>query len=124
MTRIDDLVEAARSGLDRVMPQDLAAEVADGAVVVDIRPIEHRAVEGEMPEAVIVDRNVLEWRFDPTSEHRLPFAGDDVRVILFCNDGYASSLAAATLQSLGLTRATDLDGGYRAWVRLGRRPDA
>jgi len=118
-SRVDTLVEASREHLQRVSPHDLAGEVAAGAVVVDIRPIENRQAEGEMPGAVVIDRNVLEWRLDPTSDHRLPFASDEARVILFCNDGYASSLAAATLQKLGVPRATDLDGGYRAWRRLG-----
>ncbi len=70
-----------------------------------------------MPDAVVVDRNVLEWRLDPSSAHRLPFAVDaDVRYVLVCNEGYSSSLAAATLQELGLHRATDLVGGYQAWL--------
>ena len=114
--RIDELLARARAGLDRVGVDDLDAEVARGAVVVDIRPVENRSREGEMPGALVVDRNVLEWRLDPTSPHRVPEAtGPDVRFVLVCNEGYASSLAAATLRELGLGRATDLVGGYRAW---------
>jgi rhodanese-related sulfurtransferase len=114
--RIDGYLARARSRLDRVRPEDLAAEMAAGALVVDTRPVEQRLRDGELPGAVVVDRNVLEWRLDPTSRHRLPEAGDpDRRVILVCNEGYSSSLAAATLQELGLHRATDLIGGFTAW---------
>ena len=118
-SRIDRLLEESRRDLDRVEPQELAAEVAAGALVVDTRPVANREAEGEMPGAVVVDRNVLEWRLDPTCPDRIPEADDpDRRVILFCNEGYASSLAAATLRRIGLSRATDLVGGYRAWRRL------
>lgn len=118
-SRIDRLLEESRRDLDRVEPQELAAEVAAGALVVDTRPVANREAEGEMPGAVVVDRNVLEWRLDPTCPDRIPEADDpDRRVILFCNEGYASSLAAATLRRLGLSRATDLVGGYRAWRQL------
>jgi rhodanese-related sulfurtransferase len=116
---VDRLLEDARRGLDRVEPEDLAAEVEAGALVVDIRPSETRVPEGELPGALVVDRNVLEWRLDPTGEHRLPEADDpDRRVILVCNEGFASSLAAETLRRIGLSRATDLVGGYRAWRQL------
>ena len=92
---------------------------ATGALVVDIRPVEQRSRDGELPGAVVVDRNVLEWRLDPTSPHRLPIADDaDRTVVLVCNEGYQSSLAAYTLQQLGLRNATDLVGGYKAWVAL------
>lgn len=118
-SRIDRLLAETRQDLDRVEPRDLAAEVAAGALVVDIRPVENRGPEGEMPGALVVDRNVLEWRLDPTSPDRIPEADDpDRRVILFCNEGYASSLAAQTLRRIGLRRATDLVGGYRAWRQL------
>ena len=116
---IDALLEQARSSLDRVRPGDLEAEVRAGAVVVDIRPVEQRQRDGELTGAVVVDRNVLEWRLDPTSPHRIPQAGADRRVILVCNEGYQSSLAAATLQQLGVPRATDLEGGYQALLALG-----
>src|SRR5437868_4282733 len=98
MSRIDDRLAAARAGLDRVRPEDLAAEVAAGAVVVDLRPDPYRLAEGAIPGAKVMERNVLEWRVDPTSPDRLPEAiDDDVRWILVCNEGYASSLAAADL---------------------------
>jgi rhodanese-related sulfurtransferase len=114
---IDGLLARARSGLARVEVAELEAEVAAGALVVDIRPVEQRQRDGELPGALVVDRNVLEWRLDPTSAYRLPGMDDpDARVIVVCNEGYGSSLAAATLQELGLRRATDLVGGYQAWL--------
>jgi rhodanese-related sulfurtransferase len=114
---VDALLSRARAGLDRVTPERVAAEVEAGAVVVDMRPVEQRERDGAFPGAVVVDRNVLEWRLDPSSPHRLPIAVDtDVRYLLVCNQGYSSSLAAATLQELGLHRATDLVGGYQAWL--------
>ena len=113
---IDVLLEHARRGLDRVEPEHLAEEVANGAVVVDIRPADQRERDGELPDAVVVDRNVLEWRLDPTSPHRLALATDHkLRVVLVCNEGYGSSLAAKSLRDLGLERATDLVGGFQAW---------
>jgi rhodanese-related sulfurtransferase len=116
---IDSFLARVREGLDRVRPEDLAAEVAAGAVVVDTRPVEQRDRDGVLPGAIVVDRNVLEWRLDPTSPHRLPLATDrDVRFILVCDEGYSSSLAAATLRRLGVRRATDLVGGYQAWLGL------
>jgi rhodanese-related sulfurtransferase len=118
-TSVDRLLEAARDRLGaRPGPEELADLVADGALVVDIRPEVHRREEGVLPGAVVVERNVLEWRLAPDSEHRLADAGPaDRTVVLFCNDGYASSLAAVVLRDLGLVHATDLDGGYRAWRR-------
>ena len=116
---IDELLAAARAQLDRVTVARLPAEVAAGALVVDIRPVEQRERDGELAGAVVIDRNVLEWRLDPSSPWRIPEAADPGRrVILVCNEGYASSLAAATLRSLGLRRATDLDGGYQALLAL------
>ena len=115
---IGRLLEESRRGLDRVMPADLAAVQSAGALVVDIRPAEQRERDGEIPDATVIDRNVLEWRLDPTSPHRLPIADDPARrVVLVCNEGYSSSLAAHTLQRLGLSNATDLCGGYQAWVK-------
>lgn len=111
-------LDAARSRLDRVRPGDLAAEVAAGALVVDLRPGPDRAAEGELPGAVVVERIHLEWRVDPTSPDRLPEATPERRVVLVCNEGYASSLAAAALLDLGVARATDVVGGYRAWAAL------
>ena len=114
---VDQLLARARAGLDRVQPGDLAGEAANGAVLIDIRPVEQRTRDGDLPGAIVVDRNVLEWRLDPGSPHRLPVAtGTEVRYILVCNEGYSSSLAAATLRELGLHRATDLVGGYQAWA--------
>lgn len=118
---IDVLLAQARSGLDRVEPEHLADEVANGAVVVDVRPADQRQRDGDLPGAVVVDRNVLEWRLDPSSSHRLPLAtGHDVRVVVVCNEGFSSSLAAKTLQDLGLERATDLVGGFQAWRTMTR----
>jgi rhodanese-related sulfurtransferase len=116
---IDDLLARARRGLYRVLPEHLAEEVATGAVVIDIRPIDQRQRDSDLPGAVVIDRNVLEWRLDPTSPDRLPIATDaDVRLIIVCDEGYSSSLAAATLQELGLRNATDLVGGHQAWRRM------
>jgi rhodanese-related sulfurtransferase len=117
---ISRLLAESRRGLDRVEPADLAAVQAAGALVVDIRPVEQRQRDGELPNAVLIDRNVLEWRLDPTSPHRLALAHDpDRRIVLVCNEGYSSSLAAHTLQRLGLPHATDLRGGYQAWASAG-----
>jgi rhodanese-related sulfurtransferase len=117
--RIDDLLAYARRDVDRVRAADLAGEMAAGALVVDTRPIEQRRRDGELPGAVIIDRNVLEWRLDPTCPHRIPQAADpDRRIIVVCNEGYSSSLAAATLRQLGLGRATDLAGGFQAWKEI------
>lgn len=114
---ISSLLETVRRGLDRVQPADLAAVQATGALVVDIRPVEQRQRDGALPDAVVIDRNVLEWRLDPSCPYRLPIADDpDRRIVLVCNEGYSSSLAAHTLQQLGLANATDLRGGYQAWV--------
>ncbi|EIV93098.1 rhodanese-like domain-containing protein [Frankia sp. QA3] len=116
------MLAAARSRLRRLEPAE-AARVLDedaNSVLVDIRPAAQRAAEGEIPDAVIVERNVLEWRFDPTSDARLPIAtGDDLQVIVFCSEGYTSSLAADALRQLGLRRATDVIGGYHAWAAAG-----
>ena len=117
MTTIDDLLAEARDAIGpRATPEDL-----DHALVVDIRPVEQRNRDGELPGAIVIDRNVLEWRLDPASPYRVPdVTGYDQRVILVCNEGYSSSLAAATLRRLGLNRATDLDGGYQAWIAYRR----
>jgi rhodanese-related sulfurtransferase len=122
---VADLLAHARQGLDRVAPEGLEDERAAGALVVDIRPEANRMSEGCLPGSVVIDRNVLEWRLDPTSPDRIAQADrQDLRVILVCNEGYASSLAAESLRRLGLFRATDLDGGYRAWCRERRTPIA
>jgi rhodanese-related sulfurtransferase len=117
---IDELLADARSRLTRVTPAEAAARVAAGGLLVDIRPAAQRAREGEVPGALVVERNVLEWRFDPASDARLPEAtGYDVDVIVLCSEGYTSSLAADALRALGLVRATDVVGGYHAWVAAG-----
>ncbi len=117
---IDQLLAEARSRIDRVTPQEAAARIARGALLVDIRPAAQRAAEGEVPGALVVERNVLEWRFDPASDARLPEAtGYDVEVVVLCSEGYTSSLAADALRSLGLTRSSDVVGGFRAWVAAG-----
>jgi rhodanese-related sulfurtransferase len=117
---IEDLLAEARSRLQRVTPAQAAERWAAGAVLVDIRPAAQRAVEGEVPGALLVERNVLEWRFDPMSDARLPEAtGYDVDVIVLCQEGYTSSLAADALRTLGLSRATDVIGGFRDWRLAG-----
>jgi rhodanese-related sulfurtransferase len=118
---VERLLEEVRRNLDRVEPEDLADEVAAGAVVVDIRPEADRRTDGELPGAVAVERIHLEWRLDPSSPWKLDGVDADTRAIIVCNEGYSSSLAAATLRQLGLGRATDLVGGYRAW-RATRSP--
>lgn len=110
------LLEEARRGVDRVRVEELAAEMAAGALVVDTRPQHQRDADGDLPGAVVIDRNVLEWRLDPTSPSRLEQADDPQRrIIVVCNEGYSSSLAAYTLRRLGLSNATDLVGGYQEW---------
>ncbi|MBF5000847.1 rhodanese-like domain-containing protein [Nocardia sp. BSTN01] len=115
----EDLLARARAGLNRVKPVTAAHRAAEGALVVDIRPYADRLAEGEIPGAVVVERIVLEWRLDPGGAHRLPDLTSDTEVIIVCNEGYASSLAAADAQRLGLGRATDLIGGFRAWKAAG-----
>jgi len=117
---IDEVVERARRRLVRVTPEQAAAELAQGALVVDIRTESDRTVEGEIPGAIAIDRTVLEWRLDPTSPSRLDEAKDhQVRVIVVCAEGYSSSLAAASLQDIGMLNATDLIGGFKAWKAAG-----
>jgi len=117
---VDELLAEARSRLVRVTPEQAAARIARGALLVDIRPAAQRAAEGEVPGSLIVERNVLEWRFDPASDARLPEAtGYDVEVVVLCSEGYTSSLAADALRSLGLAQATDVVGGFRAWQAAG-----
>jgi rhodanese-related sulfurtransferase len=116
---VEELLDRARRRLVRVAPEQAAAELAHGAVLVDIRPSEQRA-QGEIPGATVIDRNVLEWRLDPTSSSRIPaVTGHDVRLIVICNEGYSSSLVAAELHELGLVNATDVIGGFQAWQAAG-----
>ena len=117
---VDELLAEARSALDRISPLQAQDELASGALLVDTRTSEQRAEHGDIPGAVPIGLNVLEWRLDPASEWRIPEAtGHDVRVIVFCQQGYSSSLAAARLQTLGLHRATDVVGGFEAWRDAG-----
>jgi rhodanese-related sulfurtransferase len=117
---IDEVVERARRRLVRVTPEQAAAELAQGALLVDTRTESQRTVQGEIPGAIAIDRTVLEWRLDPTSPSRIEQATDhQVRVIVVCAEGYSSSLAAASLQDIGLVNATDLIGGFGAWKAAG-----
>ena len=116
---IDTLLSDARRRLDRLGPREAADAQRRGALLVDIRPEANRLVEGELPGALVIERIHLEWRLDPASDARIPQASYDAHVILVCNEGYSSSLAAATLQDLGVRRATDLIGGFRAWKIAG-----
>lgn len=114
-SRIDRALAAARARLQRLPAGQVPAALSRGAILVDIRPAAQRAAEGEVPAALVIERNVLEWRCDPTSDARLPQAvDDDVEWVLLCSQGYTSSLAAAALVDLGLHRATDVIGGYQA----------
>jgi rhodanese-related sulfurtransferase len=117
---IEQMLSTARLRLHRLEPLAARDALACGAVLVDIRPHAQRQREGGIPGAVIVERNVLEWRFDPRSDARLPIADRyDLPVVVVCSEGYTSSLAAAALQDLGLWRATDLVGGFQAWRAAG-----
>jgi rhodanese-related sulfurtransferase len=119
-TTIADMLAAARERLDRVDPEAAAAEVERGALLVDIRSESQRASDGVVPGAIYHPRNVLEWRMDPDSGASDPAVGGlDRRVIVMCNEGYQSSLAAAALRDLGFGRATDLVGGFQAWRTSG-----
>src|SRR6187200_3793731 len=120
MSRIDRVLDAARSRLHRLSAKDVPAALERGAVLVDIRPPAQRDREGHVPAALVIERNVLEWRCDPTSEAKLPEAvGDDVEWVVLCSEGYTSSLAAASLVELGLHRSTDVVGGYHALKEAG-----
>ncbi|MEU6118206.1 rhodanese-like domain-containing protein [Streptomyces sp. NPDC047117] len=120
MSAIDELLAQARTELKRVEPDEAAAVQRDGGLLVDIRYAALRERDGTIPGALIVERNELEWRLDPTGDHRAPEAtGHDLRVVVVCNEGYASSLAAVSLRRLGLPHATDLTGGFQAWRAAG-----
>ena len=117
---VDELLTEARAVLTRVDAPTAAAEQGAGALLVDTRPSAQRRAEGDVPGALVIERNVLEWRLDPSSSARIPQATDhSVRIIVLCSEGYSSSLAAASLQRLGLHRATDLAGGVQAWAAAG-----
>jgi rhodanese-related sulfurtransferase len=117
---IDQLLAESRSRLRRLNPLQAHRAQRDGAVLVDIRPVQQRKEFGEIPGTLLIERNVLEWRFDPRCEARLPVADRyDLPVVVVCQEGYTSSLAAFALQQLGLHRATDLAGGFAAWRAAG-----
>jgi rhodanese-related sulfurtransferase len=117
---IEELLAAARSRLVRFSPHEAHAAMRTGALLIDIRSDGQRARDGVIPGAHFVPRNVLEWRLDPASPHRDPsLAQPDAQIVLICDQGYQSSLAAATLQRLGLARASDLAGGFQAWRAAG-----
>jgi rhodanese-related sulfurtransferase len=117
---INEVLELARRKLIRVEPQQAAAELANGALLVDTRTETQRAKHGEIPGAIALDRTVLEWRLDPTSPSRIEQATDhQIRVIVVCSEGFSSSLAAASLQDIGLVNATDVIGGFFAWKAAG-----
>jgi rhodanese-related sulfurtransferase len=120
MSRIDLVLTAARRRYRRLPAVEVPDALRRGAVIVDIRPQPQRFREGQVPGALVIERNVLEWRCDPTSDARLPEAtGDDVEWVIMCSEGYTSSLAAAALLDIGLHRATDVIGGYRALAAAG-----
>jgi rhodanese-related sulfurtransferase len=117
---VDDLLATARASLPRLTPADAALRAQNGALLVDLRTFEQRHADGAVPGAVVISLNHLEWRLDPASATRVPQAtGLDVEVVLLCDEGYCSSLAAARLHELGLHRATDVIGGFQAWRAAG-----
>jgi rhodanese-related sulfurtransferase len=120
MSAVDRRLAEARQRLDRVDAAQAKVIHENGGLLVDIRPAAQRAEYGEIPGAVIIERNNLEWRLDPDGSHRLPGTEDPARpVIVFCQEGYASSFAAVSLLDIGRTNVTDLDGGYLAWMEAG-----
>jgi len=116
---IAEILASARVRLTRLSPAQAWDATTTGGLLVDIRPAAQRAAEGEIAGAMIIERNVLEWRLDPACDARLAVADYDLQVIVFCSEGYTSSLAAAALQDLGMRRATDLAGGFHAWRAAG-----
>jgi rhodanese-related sulfurtransferase len=119
-TTIDQLLAESRARLERLGPPATLRAMQSGATLIDIRSESQIARDGDVDGALTISRNVLEWRLDPASDHRHPDApGLGAQVIVMCNEGYQSSLVAATLQRLGFSRATDLDGGFQAWRACG-----
>jgi rhodanese-related sulfurtransferase len=117
---IDDLLATVRARIGRIHPTEVAGRTEAGALLVDTRPWEQRSRDGAVPGAVVIDRNVLEWRLDPASPHRIPqVTGYDLEVVVLCNEGYSSSLVADTLRTLGLARTVDVIGGFVAWAAAG-----
>jgi len=119
MTAVDDMLATARAELSRVTPEQAEKLRTAGALFVDIRPHADRLADGEVPGSVPVERIVLEWRLDPDGEHRLPGFTSDTPVVVLCNEGYASSLAARDVLRLGVRSVTDIVGGFRAWRAAG-----
>jgi rhodanese-related sulfurtransferase len=115
---IDALVDDARAGLLRLEPREAFRAARSGALLVDIRPFEQRERDGSIPGALVIDRNVLEWRLDPKSSFKDSSVGTQQQVVIICNEGYSSSLAAATLRLLGRD-ATDVIGGFQNWLLSG-----
>ncbi|TDC28742.1 rhodanese-like domain-containing protein [Micromonospora sp. 15K316] len=117
---VEALLEQARAGLQRLTPHETVEAVRGGALLIDARADRHRREQGDLPGAIVIDRTVLEWRLDPASPWRIPEAtGYDREIVVVCRHGYSSSLAAASLQALGLRRATDMIGGVQAWIAAG-----
>jgi rhodanese-related sulfurtransferase len=116
---VEAFLEDARAEINRVTPQQADELRRTGALIIDIRPHHNRLAEGEITDSVVVERIVLEWRLDPTGEWRLPGFTADTPVVVVCNEGYSSSLAARDLKRIGVKHATDLIGGYRAWRSAG-----
>lgn len=117
---VQQLLDQARKGMTRLSPREAAAAAADGALLIDTRTEIQRREQGDLPGALVIDRTVLEWRLDPDSPDRIPEAtGHDLLIIVVCRQGYSSSLAAAGLRALGLHRATDMIGGFEAWLAEG-----
>jgi len=117
---VDQLLVRARERLVRVEAARAAEELAAGALLIDIRPADQRAAQGDIPGATVIDRNALEWRLDPSSPWHVASVGDhDTRIILICAEGFQSSLAAANLQEMGLVNATDVIGGFESWAAAG-----
>ena len=120
LTGVDRVLAAARTGLDRLTPEQAVHAQAGGALLVDTRTPAQRAAQGEVPGALVIDRTVLEWRLDPRSPWRVPEMDDPGRVVVvLCRQGYSSSLAAASLRAVGVARATDVIGGVEAWLAAG-----
>lgn len=117
---IDEVLATSRAGVQRLSPEQTLTAMSQGALVVDIRTDSQRREQGDLPGALVIDRTVLEWRLDPESPHHVPEATSyDLQVVVVCRHGYSSSLAAASLRAVGLSRATDLDGGVEAWLAAG-----
>lgn len=116
---IDEVLRGARARLSRLGPVAASDAVRQGALLVDIRPEAQRREFGEVPGSLVIERNVLEWRLDPTSDAALPIASHDLQVVVLCQEGYTSSLAAVALLDIGVRAATDVAGGFAAWQRAG-----